>query len=196
MHSLGIVQWNSTRRDHLGNLGGVSGSGPVKFAPSPFYTFVYISLRVFYQLESLHLDDYNLIYSQNMNMGFDKILTAFPLKTQHFHFTNITQNQSNQQYSSKLNPTQPQNSFTTKTKLFLSTFGVFPNSNTNKRGLGFESSLKSLSNFNTKLPPCFFITLALITWGRNHKLLFFSQPSPSSLSPSFFFSFFLLNVRK
>ena len=30
MHSLGIVQWNSTRRDHPGNLGGVFGSGPVK----------------------------------------------------------------------------------------------------------------------------------------------------------------------
>ena len=29
VHSLGIVQWNSTKRDHLGNLGGVSGSGPV-----------------------------------------------------------------------------------------------------------------------------------------------------------------------
>ena len=29
MHSLGIVQWNSTRRDHPGNLGGVFGSGPV-----------------------------------------------------------------------------------------------------------------------------------------------------------------------
>ena len=29
MHSLGIVQWNSTRRDHLGNPEGVSGSGPV-----------------------------------------------------------------------------------------------------------------------------------------------------------------------
>ena len=28
-HSLGIVQWNSTRRDHPGNPGGVSGSGPV-----------------------------------------------------------------------------------------------------------------------------------------------------------------------
>ena len=27
MHSLGIVQWNSTRRDHPGNPGGVSGSG-------------------------------------------------------------------------------------------------------------------------------------------------------------------------
>ena len=29
MHSLGIVQWNSTRQDHPGNPGGVSGSGPV-----------------------------------------------------------------------------------------------------------------------------------------------------------------------
>ena len=29
MNSLGIVQRNSTRRDHPGNLGGVSGSGPV-----------------------------------------------------------------------------------------------------------------------------------------------------------------------
>ena len=31
MHSLGIVQWNSTRRDHPGNPGRVSGSGPVIF---------------------------------------------------------------------------------------------------------------------------------------------------------------------
>ena len=29
VHSLGIVQWNSTRRDHPGNPGGVFGSGPV-----------------------------------------------------------------------------------------------------------------------------------------------------------------------
>ena len=29
MYSLGIVQWNSTRRDHPGNPGGVSGYGPV-----------------------------------------------------------------------------------------------------------------------------------------------------------------------
>ena len=29
MHSLGIVQWNSTRRDHLGYPGRVSGMGPV-----------------------------------------------------------------------------------------------------------------------------------------------------------------------
>ena len=32
VHSLGIVQWNSTRRDHSGNPGGVSGSGLVKMA--------------------------------------------------------------------------------------------------------------------------------------------------------------------
>ena len=29
VHSLWIVQWNSTRRDHPGNLGRESGSGPV-----------------------------------------------------------------------------------------------------------------------------------------------------------------------
>ena len=35
MHSLGIVQWNSTRRDHLGNPGGVSGSGLVISSTCP-----------------------------------------------------------------------------------------------------------------------------------------------------------------
>ena len=29
MHSLWFVQWDSTRRDHLGNLGRVSGPSPV-----------------------------------------------------------------------------------------------------------------------------------------------------------------------
>ena len=29
MHSLGIVQWNSTRRDHPGNPGEVSELGPI-----------------------------------------------------------------------------------------------------------------------------------------------------------------------
>ena len=103
------------------------GALELQFAYGPFYTFVGLSFMVLYQLESLNLNYYNLIYGQNKKMGLDKNLTAFPLKTQHFPFTNITQNQSNQQYSSKLNPTQSQNSFTTKTKLFLSTFWVFPN---------------------------------------------------------------------
>ena len=29
VHSLWFVQWDFTRRDHLGNPGGISGSGPV-----------------------------------------------------------------------------------------------------------------------------------------------------------------------
>ena len=41
MHSLGIVQWNSTRRDHPGNPGGVSGSSPVK-ASAAFSRRVYL----------------------------------------------------------------------------------------------------------------------------------------------------------
>ena len=98
---------------------------------------------VLYQLESLNLDDHNLTYSQNKNRGFDKILTAFPLKTKHFSFY--------KHYRKPIQPTilfknQLQNSFKTKTKLFLSTFGVFPNSSTNKRGLGFVSYLKSLDS--------------------------------------------------
>ena len=37
MHSLGIVQWNSIRRDHSRNPGGVSGLGPVNnYDQSPF----------------------------------------------------------------------------------------------------------------------------------------------------------------
>ena len=36
MHSLVIAQWNSTRRDHPGNPGGVSGSGPVNKC-QPFF---------------------------------------------------------------------------------------------------------------------------------------------------------------
>ena len=75
-------------------LSTYSGALLLQFSPGPFYTFVSLSLMVLYQFESLHLDDYNLTYRQNKNMGFDKFLTAFPLKTQHFPFTNIPQNPS------------------------------------------------------------------------------------------------------
>ena len=67
-------------------LSPFSGAIVLQFAPSPLYTFVALSLMVLYQLKSLHLIDYNLIYSQNKNRGFDKFLTAFPLKTKHFPF--------------------------------------------------------------------------------------------------------------
>ena len=78
-----------------------------------------------YQLESLHLVDYNLIYSQNMNRGFDKFLTTFPLKTKHFPFY---------KHSSKPIPKPIYNQYKTP----LSTFVVFPNLNTREKGLGFS----------------------------------------------------------
>ena len=46
------------------------------------WSLLYICSPIFmvlYQLESIHLDDSNLIYSQNKNRGFTTILTAFPL---------------------------------------------------------------------------------------------------------------------
>ena len=55
------------------------GALELQFALGPFYTFVALSLMVLYQLESIHLDNYNLIYSQNKNRGFTEFLTAFPL---------------------------------------------------------------------------------------------------------------------
>ena len=70
------------------------GALELQFSLGPFYTFLSISLMVRYQLESIHLDDYNLIYRQNKNMGFTKILTAFPLKKPNILlFTTIPQNQ-------------------------------------------------------------------------------------------------------
>ena len=47
MHSLGIVQWNSTRRDHPGNPGGVFGSGPINVCRSSIllnFVFDFVNL--------------------------------------------------------------------------------------------------------------------------------------------------------
>ena len=55
------------------------GALDLQFALGPFYKFLSLSLMVIYQLESIHFDDSNLIYSQNKNRGFTEILTAFPL---------------------------------------------------------------------------------------------------------------------
>ena len=55
----------------------------LQFDLGPFYTFLSLSLMVLYELKSIHLDDSNLIYSQNKNRGFTTILTVIPLKTQH-----------------------------------------------------------------------------------------------------------------
>ena len=91
------------------------GALVVQFALGPIYKFVALSVMVLYQLESLHLDHYNLIYRNNKNRGFDKILTAFPLKTKHFSFYNHSskpiQTNTNQKFSSKLNQHNPKTLF-------------------------------------------------------------------------------------
>ena len=83
----------------------------LQFAPGPLYTFVDLSLMVLYQLESLHLVDYNLIYSQNKNMGFDNI--SF--------FTNTP-------------PNQYQNPFTTNKKHLYPYLGFSPIQTQEKKG--------------------------------------------------------------
>ena len=55
------------------------GALELQISLGPLYKFVALSLMVLYQLESIHLDNYNLIYSQNKNRGFTENLTAFPL---------------------------------------------------------------------------------------------------------------------
>ena len=72
------------------------GSLELQFALGPFYTFVSLYLMVLYQLESIHLDDSNLIYNQNKSRGLTKILTAIPSKTQRspLFFTTNPQNRN------------------------------------------------------------------------------------------------------
>ena len=62
------------------------GALELQFDLGPFYTFVALSLMVLYQLESIHLDDSNLIYSQNKNRGFYKNFDSIPFKNPTFSF--------------------------------------------------------------------------------------------------------------
>ena len=66
------------------------GAIELQFALGTFYKLVVLSLMVLYQLESIHLDDYNLIYSKKKTGVFTNILTAFPLKTPHSPFYNYS----------------------------------------------------------------------------------------------------------
>ena len=52
VHSLGIVQWNFTKRDHPGNPGRVSGSGPVK---GHLVSLLFDQLSRLHQLLDSHL---------------------------------------------------------------------------------------------------------------------------------------------
>ena len=65
------------------NLGALE----LQFSLVPFYIFVALSLMVLYQFESIHLDDFNLIYSQNKNKGFYKNFDSIPFKNPTFSTT-------------------------------------------------------------------------------------------------------------
>ena len=121
-------------------LSPYSGALVLQFSPSPFYTFLALSLMVPYQLKSLHLDDYNLIYIQNKNKGFDKFLTAFPLKTQHFPFTNIPQNQYQSTMHFKNQPNTTPKLIYNQSKSPYIRLGFFPKSKHKKKRLGFSFS--------------------------------------------------------
>ena len=117
------------------HLSKYSGALVLQFAPGPFYIFLALSLMVLYDLESLLFDDYNLTYRKNKKRGVDKFLTAFPLKTQHFPFTNIPQNQSKPTPTKILFKTQPKttpNSTTTNTNTYNPKVGAFINLNSRK----------------------------------------------------------------
>ena len=76
VHSLGILKWNSTRRDHPGNPGGVSGSGPVSTSSGRGVTGRETSLA--YKRESLQplregeifWDNESLIGGPHLSIGF------------------------------------------------------------------------------------------------------------------------------
>ena len=71
MHSLGIVQWDSTRRDHPGYLGRVSGKGPVTFCPGHV---AYLEQLVKYQVSRTPLR-----VSKNMKFRLSRNSTKFDM---------------------------------------------------------------------------------------------------------------------
>ena len=85
------------------------------------------------------------------NMGFEKILTASSIKTQHFLYIKIPHLRTTTNQTTKNNIEQP-----IKTLLFK--FGVFPNPNTRKGGLGFGLLTSNLFQFFSFFFFLFFIT--------------------------------------
>ena len=126
---------------------------------------------VLFQLESLNLDDYNLIYSQNKNRGFLQNFDSISFENSTFSlFTNTTQNQSKPIPTN--NTKQPQHNPKThlqpKQNSFLSTFGVFPNSK-EQRGLGLFLTSNLFQSSMPSFLLVFFITLGFDFHGAIHK---------------------------
>ena len=122
------------------------GALELQSAPCPFYTFVALSLMVLYQFESLNLDDYNLIYSQNKNRGFLQNFDSISFENSTFSlFTNTTQNQSKPIPTN--NTKQPQHNPKThlqpKQNSFYPHLGFSPTQTQEQRGLGLFLTLAS-----------------------------------------------------
>ena len=118
----------------------------LQFAPGPFYTFVSLSLMVLYQLKSLHLDNYNLIYIQNKNRGFLQNFDSISFENSTFSlFTNTTQNQSKPIPNN--NTKQPQHNLKAhlqpKQNSFYPHLGFSPTQTQEQRGLGLFLTLAS-----------------------------------------------------
>ena len=70
MHSLKIVQWDSTRRDHPGYPGRVSGSGSVKFSLYSHRQSVTTKISMLQQIVQLATK----IMERNMSRHFQSLL--------------------------------------------------------------------------------------------------------------------------
>ena len=129
------------------------GALELQFAPDMFYTFVALSLMVLYQLESLHLDDYNLIYTQNKNKGFFIKFDNISFENSTFSlFKNTTQNQSKPipTNNTKQRQHNPKTHLQPKQNSFYPHLGFSPTQTQEQRGLGlfltsnlFQSSMPS-----------------------------------------------------
>ena len=127
-------------------LSPYSGDLELPFSPGPFYKFVSLSLMVLYQLESLHLDNYNLIYSQNKNRGFDIISfenpTFFPF---YKHSSKPIPTNNTKQPQTELKPSK---NTLHKARVFLQT------QTQEKKGKRVCLLPQIFGFFNTKVPSC------------------------------------------
>ena len=138
------------------------GALELQFAPGMFYTFVALSLMVLYQLESLHLDDYNLIYTQNKNKGFFiKFDNIFFENSTFSLFKNTTQNQSKPIPTNNTKQLQhnPKTHLQPKKNSFYPHLGFSPTQTQEQRGLGLFLTLNLFQSSMPSFLLVFFLSL-------------------------------------
>ena len=161
-------------------LGGLE----LQFSPGPFYKFVALSLMVLYQLESFHLDNYNLIYIQNKNRGFFQNFDNISFENSTFSlFTNTTQNQSKTIPTNNTKKPQknPKTHLQQKKTLFIHIWG-FPQLKHKNKGVWVYFLPQISSNLQCQAFFLFLITLGFDFHGAIHK-----SPHSKTLALSLFF---------